>query len=69
MPNYGTFGREILLIVRLTVDKEKLIKQALAFLIQYIRIKCRARPLEVKYNIARALQYLGMNSDATQIYQ
>ena len=41
----------------------------MAFLISYTTGRKKVKPLEVKYNIARAFHYLGMNTHAQQIYE
>ena len=54
---------------RRETNKEKVFKEAMAFLISYSSTRKHSKPLEVKYNIARALHYLGMNTHAQKFYE
>ena len=41
----------------------------MAFLMSYVANRRDERPLEVKYNTARAYHYLGMNTHAQELYE
>ena len=50
-------------------DKDKVFREAMAFLVSYSANRKESNPLEVRYNIARAFHYLGMNTHAQELYQ
>ncbi|CDW76383.1 general transcription factor 3c polypeptide 3 [Stylonychia lemnae] len=52
---------------RTNEDKEKSVKRALAFLMRYS--ETREDKIEVQYNVARALQFMGLNINAKEIYE
>ena len=45
-------------------DKDRKFREAMAFLVSYSVNRKESKPIEVKYNIARAFHYLGMNTHA-----
>ena len=53
---------------RRETDKEKVFQKAMAFLVSYMTNRCKRRPLEARYNLARALHLLGMNTHAQALY-
>ena len=54
---------------RRETDKERVFKEAMAFLVSYSVNRKHKKPIEVQYNVARAFHYLGMNTHAQQIYE
>ena len=54
---------------RRETDKERVFKEAMAFLVSYSANRKHSKPIEVQYNVARAFHYLGMNTHAQKIYE